>query len=88
MAFIRAASSRGLKGFGKIIVGAYLEADNSIYVIAARSKHQHRHFRLSPDFAQYLEPVQTGKHDVENDEVGFSLVASSAPMSPRCALLI
>ncbi len=69
-AWIRATSSRGLKGFGEVIVGAHLEADDAIDVFALRRQHDDRHgFARGTQPAADREPVLAGQHQVEHDEV-------------------
>ena len=79
---MRATSSRGVKGFGKVIVGADFEADNPIDVVAACRQHQHGNTRTRANPAQYVEAVGPGKHDVRTTRSCSSDNARSMPRSP------
>ena len=67
---MRATSSRGLNGFGQVVVGAHLEADDAIDVLALRRQHHDRHaFSRGAQAAAHGEPVLARQHEIEHDEV-------------------
>jgi len=53
----------------QVIVGADLEADDPVRVVAARGQHEDRHLRTHPDPAADFEAVDVGQHDVQDDGV-------------------
>ena len=55
---------------GHVVVGSELEADDPIGLFAERGEEDHRRVGASPDPATELEPVDPGKHHVEDDERG------------------
>ena len=69
-AWMRATSSRGLNGFGEVVVGAHLEPDDAVDVLALRGQHDDRHVlaRAAQPPADG-EAVLAGQHQVEHDEV-------------------
>ena len=58
-----------VEGLGEIVVGADLESDDAVRVLAARGQHQDRRLRAGADRATDLEAVDIGQHHVENDGV-------------------
>ena len=56
----------GVERLGEIVVGAELQADDPIGVVAPRGQHEHRHVGGGPDAAAHLEAVQIGQHHVED----------------------
>jgi hypothetical protein len=68
-ALIRASNSRGLNGLARVIVGAHLEAEDAIDVLAVRGQHDDRGLRLRADLAAQAEAVLAGQHDVENQRI-------------------
>src|SRR5215218_2116147 len=52
-----------------VVVGANLEADDLVDVLVARSQHEDRHVPALPHPAAELDPVDVGKHEVEDDEL-------------------
>ena len=53
-----------------VVVGAELEPDDPVGLLAARGEHDHRQLGARADPAAELEPVRARKHHVEDDEVG------------------
>ena len=53
----------------QIVVGAELEADDAVGLLALGGQHQHRHVGRRADAPAGLEAVEVGKHDVEDDRV-------------------
>src|SRR5690242_19253210 len=63
--------------FGQIIVRPELKPDNGVNVIAARCQYQYGEQRLCAHFAQYVEAVAIGHHDIQYQQIiwdGQSLI--------------
>ena len=56
-----------------VVVGAELEADDAVGLLAAGGQHDDRHPGALPELAADVEPGPVGKHHVEQDEVGLEL---------------
>jgi hypothetical protein len=54
---------------GNIVVGAQLQADDTVDAVAPGGEHQHRHGRLKAQPAQHRHTVHLGHHDVEDHGV-------------------
>src|SRR6478752_5637913 len=54
--------------FRQVIVGAQLQPDDAVRLLAACGQHQNRQVRVRPDPAAELETVDPGKHHVEHDQ--------------------
>ena len=69
-AWMRATSSRGLNGLREVVVGAHLEADDAIDVLALGGQHDDRH-RLAgaAQAPAHGKAVLAGQHEVEHDQV-------------------
>ena len=65
-----------IEGFGQIIVGADLEADDSVHFLALGRQHQHRQRRGRAQLPAQRQTVLAGQHEIENDEI-------DAPFSER-----
>ena len=63
------SSSRGSKGFEKIVVDADLQPAHAVPRFAARCQHQDRHLRALTQIGGKVEAVLPGHHDVEYDDV-------------------
>ena len=61
----------GVEGLGKVVVGAELQADDPIGVVAPRGEHEYRHPGARADPPAHLEAVQIGQHHVEDDGIGL-----------------
>jgi hypothetical protein len=57
-----------------VVVGAELEAEHLVELLAARGQHDDRDVALTAKSLADLEPVEAGKHDVEHDEVDVVLL--------------
>jgi hypothetical protein len=57
-----------IKRLGQIIVGANLQADDAIYVFAARSQQQHGKSRGGANAPQHFETVNAGKHYIQHNQ--------------------
>ena len=66
---MRASSSRGLKGFDQIVVGAHLDADDALGLFAACAEHQHWQVRFGAQVAAQRQPVGVRQHQVEHDQI-------------------
>ena len=54
---------------GQVIVGAHLETDDAVDVLALRGQHDDGHrFARRAQAAAYREPVLAGQHEVEDHE--------------------
>src|SRR5205085_12354966 len=71
----------GVEGFWEVIVGAQLEPDDTVDILASRREHDHRNFAALPQPAKNLETVYARQHDVEHYQVdrGLGGVLQSAP---------
>ena len=64
----------GVERLREIIVGARIEAGDSVADLGAGSEHERRCAdALSPELLHNLESVALGKADVEDEQVGFTL---------------
>ena len=54
---------------GHVVVGAELEADDPVGLVAAGRQQDHRQVAARADPAHQLQPVGAGQHDVEHDEL-------------------
>ena len=61
-----------------VVVGAELEADDPVGLLAARRQQDHRQVGARADPAAELEPVDAGEHHVEHDERRRSLLEQLA----------
>jgi hypothetical protein len=57
-------------GLGDVVVGADLEADDSVELGPLRGDHDHRHLALRPQLAAHVDARQLRQHHVEQHEVG------------------
>src|SRR3954454_12843327 len=60
----------GAERLDDVVVGAELEPDHSVGLLAAGGQHDDRHLRLAPDLAADVVAGPVGEHEVEQDEVG------------------
>ena len=58
-----------VEGLGEVVVGAELEADDAVHVVAPRREHQHGDPGRGPDGAEHVEAVESGQHHVQHGEV-------------------
>ena len=56
-ALTRAVSSRGRERLGDVVVGAELEPDDAVVLVAARGEHDHRNRRLGAEPPADLDAV-------------------------------
>ena len=66
---IRASSTRALDGLDHVVVGAGLQPDHDVDVVAARGQQDDRQLVGAPDAAAHLEAVDAGQHHVQHDQV-------------------
>lgn len=60
----------GLHGLDHIVVGARLQADNDVHLVAPRGRHDDRQCLVDgPYAAAHLEPRHAGQHQIEDDDV-------------------
>ena len=71
-----------VEGLGQIVVGANLQADDAIDVLAAGGQQDDGNGRVAPKGAQNLEAVLLGQHHIENDEL---IVAAGGELDGACA---
>ena len=57
------------KRLGQIVVGAQLQSDHAVDLLAPAGEHQHRHLALPADPTQHLESVDVRQHHVQDDGV-------------------
>src|SRR4051794_10388149 len=60
----------GAERLDDVVVGAELEPDHAVGLLAAGGQHDDRHLRLAPDLAADVVARAVGEHEVEQDEVG------------------
>jgi len=53
-----------------VVVGADTEADQDIGLVVASGEHDDGHGSLGLDATAHLQPVETGKQEIEHDDVG------------------
>ena len=58
----------GIEGLGEVIIGADLQADDAVHVVAVSGEHDHRDVGDGTDLAENFEAAHAGEHHVENDE--------------------
>src|ERR1043165_1989329 len=58
-----------VEGLGDVVVGAELEAENAIRLLAARRQHDDRRASPLPQEAAELEAALSRQHHVENDQI-------------------
>ena len=56
---------------GQVVVGADLEADDLVHVVAAGREHDDRDVAFAPQRAADLHAVDLGQHQVEHDQRGL-----------------
>ena len=59
----------GAEGLGEVVVGAQLEAEDAVDLLALGGKHDDRNHRLGADFPREGEPVLAGQAHVEEHQV-------------------
>ena len=59
----------GAEGLDHVVVGAELETDELVGLLAPGGQHDDRHIRRSADLARDLQPVRAGQSKVEDDQV-------------------
>ena len=64
----------GAEGFGEVVVGADGEADEEVGLRVSGREHEDGHWPLPLDPTAYLEAVEAGQHEVEDNEVGPDLL--------------
>ena len=60
----------GAERLHDVVVGAELEAQHAVGLVAAGGEHDHRHALVGAQLAQQVEARAVGEHDVEEHEVG------------------
>ena len=66
---MRASSSRGLNGLAHVVVGAELQADDAVGLLAHRGQHDDRDLALAAQPAGQVEPGLARQHQVEHDKL-------------------
>ena len=54
-----------------VVVGAVLQADHPVGLLAERGQHDHRHGRGPAQLPAHLESVHPGQHQIEHEQVGL-----------------
>lgn len=76
----------GGERFRQVVVGADLEADDAIRLVAAGREHEHRHRTVLADPPEHLEAVHAWQHDVEDD--GMPVCSGlKCPFEAECAIV-
>jgi hypothetical protein len=71
-----------MEGLRNVIVGAHLEADDAVHILAARREHEHGDAALGAQLAAKREPVDARHHEVEHDEVHGALLDRAHELAP------
>ena len=58
-----------LERLRQIVVGAQLQADDAVGLIAARGQHHHRQVRAAAYLPAHVEAIAVRQHEVENHQV-------------------
>ncbi len=61
------------EGLGHVVVGAELESQDAVDLVAPRRQHDDRDAGLSAQISGDVEAGLPGQHDVENDKIGLDL---------------
>jgi hypothetical protein len=61
----------GAERLDDVVVGAELEADDAVGLVAAGGEHDDRHLRGAADLTADVEARSVGQHQIEQDEVGL-----------------
>ena len=82
----------GAERLDDVVVGAELEAEHAVGLVAAGGEHDHRHALVGAQLAQQVEARAVGEHDVEEHEVGtlaraVSSAVASVPAVSRAEAL-
>ena len=67
----------GFEGLGDVVIGSRLKAGDDVGGIGTSGQHNDRHIRDVPDGPAHVEAVHSGKHDVQQDQVGMVLLKLS-----------
>ena len=70
-----------------VVVGAELEAQHAVGLVAAGGEHDHRHALAVAQLAQQVEARAVGEHDVEEHEVGALAAGDLEPGRQRAGRL-
>ena len=65
---------------GDVVVGAELETDDAVGLVALRGEHEHGHVALRADALADLEPVDARHHHVEEHGVDAALLEHRQPL--------
>ena len=83
---MRARQFARIERLRQVIVGAELQADDAVHILAARGQHDDRDLALLAQAAQDLEAIDAGQHDVEHHQVHARCEgAFSRPRLPSCS---
>lgn len=68
---MRASSSRGAERLGKVVIGAELQADHPVDLVSLGGQHDHRDVGAGTQLLADRDPVESGKHQVQQHDVVF-----------------
>lgn len=60
-----------LERLGHVVVGARLQPLDHVTGVGLRGEHHDRHIRFRPQVATHVDAVATGKHQIQQNEVGL-----------------
>ena len=80
---MRATSSRALNGFTHVVVGAHLEADDPVRLLAARGEHDDRHLGAAAQLAAHVVAGAVGQHHVQQHQVGRQVAGQRDALGRR-----
>ena len=61
------------EGFGEVVVGAHLQADDLVHLLPLGGQHDDRDIAVRPDGAAQRQPVFAWQHEIEQDQVEASI---------------
>ena len=71
-----------IEGLAEVVVGAHLDADDAVELLAARGEHDDRQVRARTQIAAQRQAVLARQHDVEHDDVEARLGQQLAHLAP------
>src|SRR5437879_1319493 len=58
-----------IERLGDVVVGAELESDNAVHILAARGEHDDGHLRAAAHVAAYRQAVLAREHEIEHQQI-------------------
>ena len=76
-----------MNGLAQVVVGPGAQAQDFIHVLGAGAEHEDGEVPVVPDSPADLEPVQTGEHEVQDDEMDVAAVQETERLLVRSSAL-